>query len=416
MAIATTCRSVPSVGVLAVLTAAAVLFTTACTDPAKKSQTTPLTDPVVTASIDFAGTGRIMYKITGPTWDTPNVEVNERLFELVDGHLNERGELVPEVLHLAAYASGSTAAITVTPAWREDGAPPEGTYRFTGVLTASDGTELPWFDVSGALTPTADGYAPVVFEAAPLPASTARVWELAFTHAYTVAGKTTARTHYQELAQTWRAPLPGTPQYQQILRWGGEWIDATVEDLGEPTENQLAETLLFGMNALADLGYRYGPFPRPSNITDRAEVFLDFKQSACGEFRGFYMALVETQGIDANWLWFWFNKPSSTWYSMYETIVIAALGRSAQVWRYQDHIVVEVNGVVYDPTYIVTKPDATAYEDFMFARFCYGEDEACRHASDWCTVPGGPQGICIDNPPGHDPDIGPGRFRGEDYR
>jgi len=402
-------------GLFQALALLAALLTVACDEPVKRTSQ-PLTDPIATAAIDFAGTGRLYYKITGPTWDTPNVEVNERLFELVDGTLNERGELVPEVLHLAAYASGSTAAITLTPAWRGDGEPPAGTYRFTGVLTASDGTELPWFDVAGALAPAEGGYSPIAFEAAPLPAATARVWELAFTHSYTVDGRTYTHTHYQELAQTWRAPLPGTPLYQQILRWGGEWIDGAVEDQGEPTENQLAETLLFGMNALADLGYRYGPFPRPSNITDRAEVFLDFKQSACGEFRGFYMALVETQGIDANWLWFWFNQPSSTWYSMYETIVIAALGRTSQVWRYQDHIVVEVNGVVYDPTYVVTKADATAYEDFMFARFCYGEDEACRHASDWCTIPGGPQGVCIDNPPGHDPDIGPGRFRGEDYR
>jgi hypothetical protein len=317
---------------------------------------------------------------------------------------------------MAAYASDATAVLTVTPAWRGEGEPPAGSYHFTGVLTAGDGTELPWFDVNGELTPVEGGFAPVSITAAPLPTATARVWELAMTHVYSIAGVTYSHTHYQELAQTWRAPLPGTPLYQQILRWGGEWIDGTVQDLGEPTENQLAETLLFGMNALADLGYRYGPFPRPSTIVDRAEVFLDFRQSACGEFRGFYMALTETQGIDSNWLWFWFNKPSSTWYSMYETIVIAALGRTPQVWRYQDHIVVEVNGVVYDPTYIVTKPDATAYEDFMFARFCYGEDESCRHSQDWCTIPGGPQGVCIDNPPGHDTTIGPGRFRGEDYR
>ncbi len=389
---------------------------TACADPAKKSHSTPLTDPIATATIDFTGAGRINYKITGPTWETPNIEVTARLFELTEGQLNDRGELVPEVLHMAAYASDATALLTVTTAWRGEGEAPAGTYRLTGVLTATDGTELPWFDVSGELAPAAAGYEAITIEAAPLPTATARVWELAMTHAYTVAGQTYSHTHYQEVAQTWRAPLPGTPLYQQILRWGGEWIDAAVEDRGEPTENQLAETLLLGMNHLADLGYRYGPFPRPTTIVDRAEVFLDFKQSACGEFRGFYMALTETQGIDSNWLWFWFNKPSSTWYSMYETIVIAALGRTPQVWRYQDHIVVEVNGVVYDPTYVVTKPDADAYEDFMFARFCYGEDEACRHASDWCTLPGGPQGVCIDNPPGYDATIGPGRFRGEDYR
>ncbi|PKN47469.1 MAG: hypothetical protein CVU59_02820, partial [Deltaproteobacteria bacterium HGW-Deltaproteobacteria-17] len=148
----------------------------ACDDPAKKTQSTPLTDPIATAAIDFAGPGRLPYKITGPTWETPNVEVGERLFELVEGQLNARGELVPEVLHMAAYASGGQAQLTVFPAWRGEGEPPAGTYHFSGVLMASDGTELPWFDVTGELSPAQDGgYAPVIIEAAPLPASTARV-------------------------------------------------------------------------------------------------------------------------------------------------------------------------------------------------------------------------------------------------
>lgn len=390
-------------------------FLSACEGSAKR-ESTPLTDPIATAAIDFVGTGRIFYTITGPTWDDPNILVQERLFDLSQGYLNEYGELVPETLRMAAYASGAQAQLVLMPAWRNEGTPPPGTYRFTGKLTASDGTSLDWFDVQGDLQPTTTGYAPINIETTPLPTATARVWELAITHTYTVAGRTYTHTHYQDLVQTWRAPLPNTPLYEPILRWGSEWMNATVEDNGEVTENTLAEKLLLGMKALEDLGYSYGSFPRPSNIVDRAEVFLDFKRSACGEFRGFFMALVETQGIDANWLWYWFNKPSSTWYSMYETRVIAALGRTPQVWRYQDHIVVEVNGVVYDPTYVITQPNADAYEDFMFARFCFGEDRPCQHASDWCTLPSGPQGVCIDNPPGYDPSIGPGRFRGEDYR
>ncbi len=394
-----------------------LLFLTlfACTN-GQKTKLEKLNDPVVTGTIEFSGSGRIFYQITGPTWETPNVPVTEKVYDLGTGHLNERGELVPDTLYMGAYASGGVARLSVTPVWRGEGEPPPGTYGFTGVLTATDGTEIQWFDASGELTPGTEGYETITLDAAPLPIQTARVWELAMTHRYNVGNASYQRTHYQEIAQTWRAPLPGTPMYQQILRWGGEWIDATVEDTGQPAENDLAETLLFGMRALEDLGYRYGPFPRPSDIVDRAEVFLDFKQSACGEFRGFYMALVESQGIDANWLWYWFHKPRSDWYSMYETIPIAALGRSEQIWRYQDHIVVEVNGVVYDPTYLVVQPNADAYEDFMFARFCYGKDEPCRHASDWCTIPGGPQGVCIDNPPGFDQEIGPQRFRGHDYR
>jgi hypothetical protein len=101
---------------------------------------------------------------------------------------------------------------------------------------------------------------------------------------------------------------------------------------------------------------------------------------------------------------------------MYETREIAALGRDVMTWRYSDHIMVEVNGRVYDPTYLVIEESMETYEDFMFARYCYGEDSSCGGANSWCTIPGGPQGICIDNPPGYDPEIGPPVFRGEDYR
>ncbi|MBU1238863.1 hypothetical protein KKF84_13835, partial [Myxococcota bacterium] len=243
-----------------------------------------------------------------------------------------------------------------------------------------------------------------------------RLYTLEITSVYTVEGTTYTQVSHMRFAQTWRCPLPGTPLYERILRWGSSWIDDTLDDQSEASENVLAETLLFGMYNLEPLGYRYGPFPRPSDFVDRAEVFLDFPQMACGEFRGFYMALVESQGIDANWLWFWYNYPSSTAPSMYETRFIAALGTDEMYWRYQDHIVVEVNGKVYDPTYLVAAESADEYEDYMFEDFCYGEDVHCGGANGWCTIDDGPQGICVDNLPGYVEGESPPRHRGEDYR
>jgi hypothetical protein len=245
-------------------------------------------------------------------------------------------------------------------------------------------------------------------EAALLPAATARVWELAVTHTYTVAGKTYSRTHYQDLAQTWRAPLAGTPLYEPILRWGGEWVDAAVADTGEAAENVLAEKLLFGMRALEDLGYSYGAFPRPSEIRDRAEVFLDFKRSACGEFRGFFMALVETQGIDANWLWYWFNKPSSPGTPCMKPASCGARAH-APVWRYQIHR----GGGQWRrvrPHLRGDAADADAYEDFMFARFCFGEDVPASTLATGARCRAAPRGSAIDNPPGYDASIGPAVF------
>lgn len=387
-------------------------FFAACDDdgPVKKD----FSDPVFTKSIDFTGEGRIYYKKTGPTWDDPNVEVNENLFFLTDGYLDSEGFLNAEYSEMAAYCSDSSPVLTFTFGAKE--APVEMDYSLKGTLYTKTGESLELFNTSGTVTPDGTSYPEIEIVANPLPTATAHYYSLEIEHKFTVGSETYTQTTLHEFAQVWRCPVPGTPLYKKIIVWGSEWLSGQYEDLGEPTENELAEKLLLGMYNLEPLGYRYGPFPRPSDIVDRAEVFLDFKQSACGEFRGFYMALTETQGIDSNWLWFWFRYPSSEAYSMYQTIDIPALGRDSYIWRYSDHIVVQVNGKVYDPTYIVMAETPDDYEDYMFASFCYGEDTACGGSNGWCTIPDGPQGICTENHPGYVEGESPLRFTGEDYR
>ena len=378
----------------------------------------PFEDPIATTAMDFSGPGRIHYQTTGPTWNDDNILIEDRLWELSDSDQVSPGTLDAARSEMAVYCSGATPVITVHPSWQKQSAPQPGTYTFSGVLITEE-IRIPLFFAQGELEIKGDSYLPVEIWTDPLAAHTAGLFDLEIEHTYQLSGPVSnqplSRISRHRFAQTWRCPLPGTPLYKQIIEWGCAWIQGYHDDQGEITENTLAAQLLEAMGKLSEQGYRYGPFGRPDNPPDRAEVFLDFKQSACGEFRGFFMALLETQGIDANWLWFWFSEPSSQRYSMYQTREIAALGTDSQIWRYSDHIVVEVNGVVYDPTYLVTRPDADTYEDFMFASFCYGEDRHCQHANDWCTIPGGPHGICIVNPQGFSEAVGPNRFRGEDY-
>ncbi|MBU1241897.1 hypothetical protein KKD52_06935 [Myxococcota bacterium] len=396
-----------------------------------------LEDPLHTGRIDFSGMGRIYYEITGPDFETPNVAVGDTLVVFGDARVD--GDVVlPERNWMAAYASDATPLITITPAWTgPEGTPPGGTYDLRGKLVDSAGVELELFSAQGELEQveeseesdamrfellldgddTIEGqlYAPITITAARLPHDTAKVYTLVIEHVYTTGEMIYRHTTHTEFAQVWRAPLPNTILYQQIIRWGSQWIDATVEDLGEPTENQLADVLLLSLPKLVPLGYRYGSLVRPVPYTNKAEVFLDYKQSACGEFYGFFMDLVETQGIDANYLIFMFPNPSPDWYSMYQTIDIPALGRESKVWRYGDHGLVEVNGRVYDPTYVLIKENADEYEDYLFANFCYGDEGKCGRGNTWCLIPDGPQGICADNEPGYDPELGFMRYRGETY-
>ncbi len=381
------------------------------------------------ARMDAMGEGRLHYSITGPEWETPNVQVGDTVFSATNG-LSREGFLVGEASHMLAYVSGSSPEFVFWPDSLKSPVP-SGELTISGALRVHPGTGrnesfVPWFTHREELEILEDGYEAVQVFPGRLPGPAARWMELELTFDFDLAdGSHHEVTSRHELALTWRKPLPKTPLYQRILRWGGKWLDRDLPEMGpEPDrtpeekvaiELEVADRLLVAMAELADKGYRYGPLKRPSGDYDRAEVFLDFKQSACSEFRGFFMALLETQGMAPNWLAFMFLDPRSDWYSMYETIPMPALGRKTQVWRHANHVVVELHGRIYDPVYGLILGDEDVYEDTVFERFCFGEDTPCVKYPDWCHLPSGPQGICMVNPAGHDPQLGMTRHRGTAY-
>jgi len=188
----------------------------ACDDP-KENPLPLLEDPLRTGRIDFGGTGRIYYEITGPGWDTPNVAVGDTL--VVMGEARVDGDRVlPAQNHLAAYASDATPLVTFQPEWVGEGSPPAGTYEFDGVLVDAAGTRTPFLHTQGELASLAGDYAPIQVAAAALPHDTARLYTLEITHTYVTGGVITRRVTQTEFAQTWKAPLPNTKLYQQIIR------------------------------------------------------------------------------------------------------------------------------------------------------------------------------------------------------
>ncbi len=324
-------------------------------------------EPLETVSV--VGEGRLHHEISGPTWEVPNQAV---------------GDAVPVDGGAVAAIAGSTLRI------EGDRMPKSGhgTPRFGG----------PEFElVEGALE---------------LPAVVG-VWDLELVYNHEVVSF--------PVVTTWAAPIEGTPLYQPMLLWTGEWLAGLPSKAVTPeaelaeVENLLALKVLRGMTALD--GRSYGAFPRPKDKDNQAHVWLDFERSACGEHRAGLMDMVETHGVDAQWVMMSFREPSPEKLSMYETRVIAAVGREEKVWQHWNHVAVEVNGQVYDPSYDLHAESWGAYEDDIFGRYCFGEEEACKTPGGWCQQPR-PEGTCIDNPPGfdtEDPLMAMTVWRGDDY-
>ena len=223
---------------------------------------------------------------------------------------------------------------------------------------------------------------------------------------------------------TWDQPIPDTPLYERMLVWTATWVDGlpsravTPADQIEAAEDRIALATLRGIEELGRTeGRSYGPFPRPKEKDNQAHVWLDHPRSACGEYRGGFMAMVEQHGVDATWVMMSFKDHSPERLSMYETREIAAVGTEPKVWQHFNHVAVEVNGQLYDPTYALHHPDWQSYEDDLFERYCYGEDSKCKTPGGWCQQPR-PEGSCVPNPPGYDPDdptMGMKVWRGENY-
>lgn len=310
--------------------------------------------PVETVTV--AGDGRLHHEISGPTWEVPNRSV---------------GDLVPNDGTAIAAVAGSTLRFT------DDRKP-----------------------VSGTATPRFEGPAlQLVGDTLELP-ELVGVWDLELRYEGDIVASF-------PLVTTWSEPIEGTPLYERMLLWTGQWLEGTPSKAVTPEadivamEDAIALKTLRGMSALE--GRSYGAFARPKDKDNQAHVWLDFERSACGEYRGGLMNLVESHGVDAQWVMMSFRDPSPEVLSMYETRVIAAVGREAKVWQHWNHVAVEVNGQVYDPSYDLHAESWNAYEDDLFERYCYGEAEKCKTPKGWCQQPR-PEGTCIDNPPGFDED------------
>jgi len=318
-------------------------------------------------AIEVRGEGRLDYEISGPTWEIPNRTV---------------ADSVPTADGIVAAVAGTTLEFAGDQAPRGGVAVP----RFEGPSVELEGPRLKLPEVVG-------------------------VWDLELDFEDQIVSV--------PLVTTWAHPVEGTPLYRRMLLWTGAWLaglpsKADTQDVDE-AEHTIALTTLHGMSAIE--GRSYGAFPRPKAKDNQAHVWLDFERTACGEMRAGLMGMVEAHGVDAQWVMMSFRDPSPEKLSMYETREIAAVGRKAKVWQHWNHVAVEVNGRIYDPSYDLYAESWAAYEDDLFARYCYGEAEKCKTPGGWCQQPR-PEGTCIDNPPGFDADdpaMGMVVWRGDDY-
>ncbi|MFT5587293.1 MAG: hypothetical protein ACI9VR_004901 [Cognaticolwellia sp.] len=363
---------------------------------------------VLPSEVVFSGEGRLEHTRTGPAWSDANVDVGAvtwvRGQSKVQAGVLQPGRTAPD--EIAAYLPGSTAQVMV----RMDGEVPTGA----------------WITLTGAW----DSGAPFASQRLPLAPQVSwslqvpeRLDKLSLTLTYQLPDVGPYQSEHI-LVTTWDKPLQGTPLYRRPLLWMAEWGAGTPArsviplELQDAAENELALKALRGLYQLGiDEGRTYGSFPRPKEKDNQAHVFLDHPQCACGEYRGILLNLIEEQGIDGNWVLMAFRNPSLDALSMYETREIAAVGTEPKVWQHWNHVAVEVNGQVYDPTYNLHHPDFPSYEDDLFERYCYGEEEKCKTPGGWCQQPR-PEGTCIDNPPGFDPDGPEGAMlvkRGDKY-
>jgi hypothetical protein len=396
------------------------------------------TDPVILPSllpetISFLSpqgeNGRLYHEITGPTWETPNISIEDTVFILDNRKFDSENYLTTSDLdEPAGYISGSPMEIlfnfTTDQNNKTDELPikldlkvtldSQYTDFYSNEILASNSFDLSNITTSGTS---------IKIITLPLP-KVVDVYQL--TIEYSLENNKGDKTIYYTkhlIPTTLKAPIPGTPIYHRSMLWASMWAagyslpteeienndinntDYTQIDI-EEMEHQISLKMMQGIFTLDQMGYSYGPFPRPTVKDNRAHVFLDFKRTACSEFRGILMALIEYHGIDAKWLSLSFDSPSSTWYSMYETRDIIALGRESQVWRHYNHVIVTVNNKVYDAVYNIFAEDFPTYEDDLFASYCYGEDEECDSPDGWCNYPRPENRPCIENPPGFDESLG----------
>ena len=399
---------------LSILASSLVVWCAACARPAPA---------VYPTQIDFlAGESgaRIHHVRTGPDWTSPDVAVGETAYRSAAAVWSEVGRLRGDELdEPVAYVAGSVAVLEVELYVEAPGrvtleAVTESRHAEPGEQTHVGRAELA---VSAA------GAQAVSLTTTPL-SDVVDVLDLFLVYRHEdPQGAVTRVETVHPVALAWAPPIDGTPVYERTMLWASEWSAGTPsravleQDAIESVENEIAGRMLEGVWALGERGYRYGSFDRPKEKDNQAHVFLDFRTAACGEFRGVLLALNEYHGVEANWVMMSFRKPSTGKLSMYETRELPGVGTEPKVWRFWNHVAVEVNGQVYDPSYGLYAPDWNTYEDDLFASYCYGEDVKCKGSEKWCKRPRA-EGLCVDNPAGFDPadpKMGMEVWRGEKY-
>lgn len=379
---------------------AIVIATTACVDAPTGDVVSLFPRAIELASVPDEE-NRIRYEITGPTWEDPHRTV---------GDLVHVAEELPRVLpdgtfaarldEPAPYVRGSEMSIRATlgAAWNDD---EDLDIEWSVVGHLRSKTDPTWpprriVEAEG-IAGRREGVDPVVsFDTDPLP-ERVDLFELRLE--WTLRGEGDVAIDEVEGVTVHTVPtLLGRPQhdapsYKQPLLWAAEWAAGEWDADDPETRHEVARRLTLGIKGLERQGRSYGRFPRPDRdlIDDRIDVYLDFPRSACGEHRGLLMGLIEYHGIDASWVWFRFPQPGDEGYvsggnDRYRTRPVEAVGRSARRWSFSNHIVVSVDGRIYDPTHTVFADSWQDYEDSMFDEYCRREGLGLR---------------CVPNPPGY---------------
>lgn len=394
-----------------------LLLLSACTPPAPA--------PVLPARIQLmAGPGgtRLHHEVTGPTWADEHTAVGDTVWELgpepsIDAQGRLHGASQDQV---AAFVAGSPLRVVVDLTGQVD---QPGTLSLRATARWEHAPE-DVLDLGQTSLSLDAGQAPgtVQLDTIPLPQQVG-VLDLELTTSFSAAQPVFATQTHHRLPLSWAAPLPDTPLYHRTVTWASTWAAglpaqaALSEEERPAVEDEIARRLLAGVYSLGEQGHSYGAFKRPKVKDNQAHVALDHPRAACGEYRGLLLALLEYHGVDGQWVMMSFRSPSPDRLSMYETREIAAVGTEPKVWQHWNHVAVDVNGQIYDPTYGLHAPDFATYEDDLFARYCTGEETRCKTPGGWCQQPR-PEGSCEPNPPGFDPDdprMGMKVWRGDDY-
>lgn len=363
---------------------------------------------------------RHAFEITGPHWETPHKTVGDEVwnagaFGVIEGD-QVRGLGLDEP---APYTQNTPMNLHATFRWDgDDPRPDELRVEARALLTSTTDTErapielfvidehVPADQVS--MSDDAVEFSTLEVLTEPLP-ERIDLWELTIHWTLTprAAGESIEAANevqtVHRIPTSWRGPTSDVRLYRETVLWSSMWAAGDWSDDQEHTDasiHQISERLMQGVGTLGSYGYEYGTFDRPpkDQIEDRANVFLDFERSACGEFRGILMNLIEYHGINASWVWWKKSHDDDQKLGIYKTRKLAAVGRKAKHWWNTNHIVVTVNDRIYDPTYTVSKPSFADYEDWMFEKYCRRASDFCRGECDMDS--GEERRHCFDNPPG----------------